>query len=228
MMVGGIYWTVWRDYADPTSVFTAMSMLYLLHDPTHQICRFWSHFAAMLACFDRIQTFLNREERTDPRKIVSANATEKTDTTSDTPAISVDNVSVIGRDGKGTILEKITLCVPRGSLTMIAGPVGSGKTVLLKTLLGETSIASGTISIATDNFAYCDQHPWLPDLPLRDVILEGAEFDKGRYEGTVKACELLHDISQLSKGDRTRVGLNGSSLSGGQKQRLVGVQTRHD
>lgn len=221
MMVGGIYWTVWRDHADPTSVFTAMSMLYLLHDPTQQICRFWSHFAAMLACFDRIQTFLNREERVDHRKLLTASTTEKAEGEAETPALSMDNVSVSGRDGQTSILKNIDLSVPKGSLTMIAGPVGSGKTVLLKTLLGETVIASGTVSIATDNFAYCDQHPWLPDIPLKDVIIEGAEFDKGRYEAAVKACELLHDISQLSKGDQTRVGLNGSNLSGGQKQRLV-------
>ena len=50
------------------------------------------------------------------------------------PTISVRGVTK--RFGSNTVLEDITFDVPKGKITAILGPSGTGKSVLLKNILG--------------------------------------------------------------------------------------------
>jgi ABC-type multidrug transport system fused ATPase/permease subunit len=66
-------------------------------------------------------------------------------------AISVRSLSV--RFGATVALDDVTVSVPRSSLTMIVGPPGAGKTVLMKSLSCELEWGGGTI--------------WIQDVPAR-------------------------------------------------------------
>ena len=57
----------------------------------------------------------------------------------------VNDVSV--RFGNTTVLEHLSLTVERGEILGFVGPSGSGKSVLLRTVLGLTSKAGGSISL---------------------------------------------------------------------------------
>jgi ATP-binding cassette subfamily C (CFTR/MRP) protein 1 len=127
-----------------------------------------------------------------------------------------------GRDAE-PIVRDIDLSLKQSTLTMVIGPIASGKSTLVKALLGEVSILRGSVQLATLDIAYCDQHAWLINASLQRNILGFANFDGPWYRSVTRACALDKDIATLPNGDRTLIGSGGITLSGGQKQRVVRV-----
>lgn len=114
--------------------------------------------------------------------------------------------------------------IPRGMLSMVLGPVGCGKSLLLKALLGELDSFEGMVWInSSAGIAYCDQSPWIPNDTVRNIILGPCDWDEVWYHKVIKACALEHDISTWPEGENTTAGSQGISMSGGQKQRLVRI-----
>ncbi|KAJ3009037.1 hypothetical protein HKX48_008206 [Thoreauomyces humboldtii] len=66
-------------------------------------------------------------------------------------------------------LIDITLSIPKGTLTVILGSVGSGKTQLLAGLAGAIKRTAGT-SRVYGSIAYCEQTPWLISGTIEDNI----------------------------------------------------------
>jgi ATP-binding cassette subfamily C (CFTR/MRP) protein 4 len=118
-----------------------------------------------------------------------------------------------------TTLEDINLKVERGKLYIVIGMVGSGKSSLLSTILGELNLLQGSVRVKGD-ISYASQEAWVFGSSVRQNILFGQEFDRHRYQKVVKVCALLKDFKQFPQGDQTIVGERGSSLSGGQKARI--------
>lgn len=116
-------------------------------------------------------------------------------------------------------LTDINLSVKKGSICAIVGSVGSGKSSLLSTLLGEIPKQSGTVA-AYGRVAYVAQQAWIQNATVRDNILFGKPYDEKKYQNVIKVCELKSDLRQLIDGDRTEIGERGINLSGGQKQRV--------
>ncbi|KAF1998927.1 P-loop containing nucleoside triphosphate hydrolase protein [Amniculicola lignicola CBS 123094] len=121
---------------------------------------------------------------------------------------------------KAPILSNLNFNIKEGSLTMIVGPVSSGKSTLLKAILGETTTCKGLQRSFYTEVAYCSQTAWLVNGTLRDNITHGADFDREWYNTVVQACDLETDIASMALGDETIVGSKGLSLSGGQQQRV--------
>ena len=119
------------------------------------------------------------------------------------------------------VVRDIDLSIKRSTLTMVIGPIASGKSTLVQALLGEVNILQGSIQVATSDIGYCDQHPWLINASLQRNILGFANFDGPWYRSVVRACTLDKDIATLPNGDQTLIGSGGITLSGGQKQRVV-------
>ncbi|KAG6030053.1 hypothetical protein E4U41_000213 [Claviceps citrina] len=139
------------------------------------------------------------------------------------------------------ILNKINLSFPAGELSVISGKTGTGKSLLLNALLGESDLIEGTIFvpktapplerhdgkahagnwILPGAVAYVGQSPWLESASLRDNILFGLPFLQDRYEAVLDVCALKKDLGILADGDKTELGANGINLSGGQKWRLT-------
>jgi ATP-binding cassette, subfamily C (CFTR/MRP), member 1 len=106
-------------------------------------------------------------------------------------------------------------------LTFIVGSISSGKTTLLKGLLGELPTSSGFVYVGSPRTAFVQQNPWIQHKSLRNNILGASVFDKKWYDAVVRACALEGDIAELPQGDLTVVGSAGHSLSGGQRHRLA-------
>lgn len=180
---------------------------------------------SVLACVSRIQNFLTSPEQEDHREILataSGTATlEKEKEPANGPAIVFSGVCIKAKDDEHLVLDGASFEIPTSTLALVVGVVGSGKSVLLKTIMGETHLSGGKIQLATARVAFCDQVPWLPYLSIRDVVVGETPWDEARYKGVIDACALSHDISRFPSGDAIMVGANGSGLSGGQKQRIV-------
>ncbi|PNT76346.1 hypothetical protein BRADI_1g47277v3 [Brachypodium distachyon] len=118
------------------------------------------------------------------------------------------------------ILRNISLELQKGLLIAIIGEVGSGKSSLLNSIIGEMSVISGSVN-SCGSIAYVPQVPWILSGSLRDNILLGKEFDARRYEEVIQACTLDVDISAMVGGDVSHIGEKGLNLSGGQRARLA-------
>ncbi|GFR90705.1 ATP-binding cassette transporter sub-family C member 9 [Elysia marginata] len=118
-------------------------------------------------------------------------------------------------------LRDVTVKIPQGKLTVVVGPVGSGKSSLLSAFLGEMIQVSGNLFKSRNmSMAYVSQRPWLLNASLKENILFGKPYVWRKYKKAISACALQPDIEQLPAGDDTEIGEKGVNLSGGQKQRV--------
>ncbi|KAF9171716.1 hypothetical protein BGX21_006879 [Mortierella sp. AD011] len=123
------------------------------------------------------------------------------------------------RDSMGPVLHNINLSIKRGSLTLVVGRVGEGKSSLVGALLGEMHKYSGTVR-SFGSLAYVSQSAWILNDTVRNNILFGQPYNKERYLDTIRACALVPDFKMLVNSDKTVIGEKGINLSGGQKQRI--------
>ena len=138
----------------------------------------------------------------------------------DGDALSVQDGNFGFDKDKEPLIKDVSMKIPRGKLTIIVGSVGCGKTLLLKSLLGEVPALSGSIRIFAEDVSYCDQAPFLMNGTVRNAIIAFEEFDEKWYNTVVRACALDEDLQQMPLSDHTRIGSKGVALSGGQSQRL--------
>jgi ATP-binding cassette subfamily C (CFTR/MRP) protein 1 len=204
-------------HLDTETAFTTMAILSMVTHPANMVMTIVPRAIGTLAAFDRIQTFLLRPSLHDHR-LVTDDRTKLIETQPD-PAILIQNVTI---STEQPILEDINLGIAPGSFVVISGPVGSGKSSLLRTILGEMTLSQGTIEILSRRIAYCGQRPWLPNGSIREAIQGPTEqVDDKWYQEVVERCCLSHDFNSLPDGDETIIGSRGLNLSGGQRQRVV-------
>ncbi|MEK4118308.1 ABC transporter ATP-binding protein [Paenibacillus sp. FSL W8-0919] len=136
--------------------------------------------------------------------------------------------------GRG--IENVSLNLTRGSFTVVTGMIGSGKTTLVRTLLGLLPAEAGDIrwngeriDNPADFFippqsAYTAQIPRLYSDKLRNNILLGIEEQPGSLDRALHAAVMEEDIKHLQDGLETMVGPRGVKLSGGQAQRTAAAR----
>ncbi|KAG2530824.1 hypothetical protein JM18_001572, partial [Phytophthora kernoviae] len=116
-------------------------------------------------------------------------------------------------------LMSINLALQPGSLTIVVGGVGSGKSSLVNAILGEMQQVRGA-RVVQGGIAYASQQAWIQNQTVRDNILFGEPFDAEYYRSVISACQLMTDFAMLEQGDQTEIGERGINLSGGQRARI--------
>ncbi|TYH70627.1 hypothetical protein ES332_D05G129300v1 [Gossypium tomentosum] len=123
-------------------------------------------------------------------------------------------------EDQNLVLNHVTLSLPKGLLVAVVGEVGSGKSSLLNSILGEMRLVFGSI-YSSGSVAYAPQVPWILSGTIRDNILFGKNLDSQRYADVLEACALDVDISLMAGHDLAYIGEKGTNLSGGQRARLA-------
>ncbi|ETN09437.1 hypothetical protein PPTG_11833 [Phytophthora nicotianae INRA-310] len=121
---------------------------------------------------------------------------------------------------QGFQLRGVNLEIESGSLVMIVGTVGAGKSSLINAILGGMPRTTGVLEIG-GRVAYVSQDTWIRNATLRDNILFEQDYDAERYEQVLDASQLAMDLKALPNGDSTEIGERGINLSGGQKARVA-------
>ncbi|PQE07873.1 ABC transporter protein [Rutstroemia sp. NJR-2017a WRK4] len=171
----------------------------------------------------------------------------QTSSETDTPIISFDRATISwpseekhdASDDEIFALRDLNISFPLNRLSIICGRTGSGKSLLLHSILGEAELLGGSIMVPAapvesyDNYAtkdnwiipnsiaYVSQIPWIENNTVQGNILFGLPMDKERYNNVIEACAMTTDLELLIDGDQTEIGVGGLNLSGGQRWRLT-------
>jgi ATP-binding cassette subfamily B multidrug efflux pump len=148
--------------------------------------------------------------------------------------IRIENLGFTYPGETNTVLANISLAIPRGKTLGIVGPIGSGKSTLIRLLVRLYNPPQGTVFIdGTDvlkiplrvlrhHIGYVFQEPFL----FSDTIENNIAFDvktatREMVEETAQKVQFHEEILAFPKGYDTMLGERGINLSGGQKQRLA-------
>jgi ABC-type multidrug transport system fused ATPase/permease subunit len=225
-----------------SQTFSSLVIITLLTTPAENFLQSLPLIAMSVSCLERIQSFL-LSESCDDQRVISENSSKNIETGTDAEGIELSGLNVRQRAETAILVQnaviRLSLDAPpaiddmsfeakSGSLTMIVGVVGSGKSTFLKALLGELKCDEGCIRTSSKNAAYCSQTPWLPNASVRRIVCGYShenERDQEWYKLVLHACAFEEDILALPDRDETIIGSRGVVLSGGQKQRLVSQTT---
>lgn len=132
-----------------------------------------------------------------------------------------------------TVLDGISMCIPKGASIGICGTSGGGKSTLLKLIPRFYDVDSGSIKIDGINIkelkidslrkymGIVHQSPYIFDGTLRANIVYGRPTaTDAEIIDACKKASIYDFIASLPEGLDTKVGPRGLKLSGGQKQRI--------
>lgn len=204
---------------DTKTAFTTIAILIMVTHPANMVMTIVPRAVASFASFERIQSFLLEPSLRDHR-IEVPSSTAALDSNSSPVAINLAGLSV----GESRLtLDDVNLTVRKGSIVICSGATAAGKTVLIRSVLGEIP-STGTVVVSSKRIGYGSQTTWLPNSSIKHIITSFAKehvtIDSEWYEEVVGACCLTEDIDTLP-GDEYLVGSRGSNLSGGQRQRIA-------
>lgn len=203
VVVLAYYTQVMGKDLDSSKTFVTLTTLLLLQEPLRSIPNLFSSIIQMIVSIKRMQALI------DSPKFQKLEIGSKIELKSCDFSI-----------GDKKILRNISLEIKDHEFIAIIGIVGSGKSSLLLSLMGEIPLVSGKITV-TKSISYAPSlDSWLLNTTLRENILMGKEFREKWYWDVVEACCLLPDIRNLPAKDLTEIGERGINLSGGQKARV--------
>lgn len=150
-----------------------------------------------------------------------------------TGSISFRNVS-FAYDESHTVLDNLTFDIDSGEVVAIVGSSGSGKTTIVKLLLGLYTPDSGSIHIdgidisdvklesLRDKIGIVSQDAFMFNMSVRENIQLGKlNATDEEIIKCAKAAQVDTFIHMLSEGYETVIGERGATISGGQKQRVA-------
>lgn len=135
-------------------------------------------------------------------------------------------------DGR-SVVDHLDLVVGPGQVVAVTGAVGSGKSSLLRALLGlipstgelrwdDEAVTDPSKVLVPPRVAYVPQVPRLFSEPLADAVLAGLPPE--RLAGALHLACLEDDLATMPDGPATLVGSRGVRLSGGQIQRVAAAR----
>lgn len=132
------------------------------------------------------------------------------------------------------VLDEVSLTIPSGKVTAIVGASGSGKTTMLKMMLGFYPPVSGEVLLGNVSLKNYSESRWRARCGT--VMQEGYIFsgtiaaniavseeypDMERVRWAAGVSNIKYWIEGLPLGYGTKIGADGHGLSSGQKQRIL-------
>ena len=149
--------------------------------------------------------------------------------------LDVESITAV-HEWTGRGIVDVSLHVDRGELVVVTGAVGSGKTTLVRAILGLLPIESGTLrwnseavvdpdaTLVPPRVAYAAQVPRLWSASLRENLQLGWPVDDAGLDEALRLARLGEDVAEMTDGLDTLVGPRGVRLSGGQLQRALAAR----
>ncbi|WVQ77878.1 hypothetical protein IAR50_007581 [Cryptococcus sp. DSM 104548] len=236
------YTKVMGNTLNAATAFVALTIFYRVKNGLETFPQILQKILTCTVSLGRLSRFLSQPEIDTNRWENASRRISASDATITWPA--ADGLKV-EHNAKFRLVD-VNLRVPEGKLTVLCGPLGAGKTLLLRAFLGEAQVENGivfaprslpdatpvlseaessAIQWTTDiwlnhSVAYAPQQSFIRHGTIRDNILFGQPMWEERYREAIRQAALTADLELFDDGDLTEVGENGVTLSGGQKARV--------
>jgi ATP-binding cassette subfamily B protein len=148
-------------------------------------------------------------------------------------ALALEGVGFRYGDGSPWVLDDLSLAIRPGEFVAVVGPTGSGKSTLVRLLLGLERPQRGRVLVdgrplerlridrVRRQIGVVPQNPALLAGSLQEVIAGGSEISLEEAWSAAEQAAVADDIRALPMGMHTLLPEGGGSLSGGQRQRLA-------
>ncbi|TXG71729.1 hypothetical protein EZV62_000308 [Acer yangbiense] len=169
---------------DAGTVFTATTIFRILQEPIRNFLQALNSMSQAVISIERLENYMKSGE-------LKEDSVEREEGCSGNIAVEVKDGTFSWEDEGGEeVLKNLNLDIEKGQLAAVVGTVGSGKSSLLASILGEMHKISGKVTVCGTT-AYVAQTSWIQN-----------------------------DLAIMEDEDRTEIGERGINLSGGQKQRI--------
>ena len=132
------------------------------------------------------------------------------------------------------VLDGVSITIPSGKVSAIVGASGSGKTTMLKMMLGFYRPVSGGIYLGKTPLKNYSESCWrrecgsvmqegylFSDSIAGNIAISDEEPDMIRIRNAADIANIAEWIDNLPLGYNTKIGAEGQGLSTGQKQRVL-------
>ena len=212
-----------------------MSISYIigqLSGPIGQVIGFSQSLQDAKISLERLNEINNKED-----EIVTVES--KINTLPEDKTIKLEDVC-FSYDGaeREYILENLNLTIPKNKVTAIVGASGSGKTTIIKLLLGFYEPLKGKIKVGNYSLTDINPHSWrqntgavmqegflFSDTIANNIALSEETVDQKKLLYAVETANIKEFIESLPLKYNSKIGMEGSGVSQGQKQRLLIART---
>ena len=212
-----------------------MSISYIigqLSGPIGQVIGFSQSLQDAKISLERLNEINNKED-----EIVTVES--KINTLPEDKTIKLEDVC-FSYDGaeREYILENLNLSIPQNKVTAIVGASGSGKTTIIKLLLGFYEPLKGKIKVGNYSLTDINPHSWrqntgavmqegflFSDTIANNIALSEETVDQKKLLYAVETANIKEFIESLPLKYNSKIGMEGSGVSQGQKQRLLIART---
>ena len=148
--------------------------------------------------------------------------------------LRMENVTFRYDELGDNVLHDLSLHIPEGKVTAIVGMSGSGKTTMVKLLLGFYPTRKGEIFAGGTNLKNIHPSDWrshcgavmqdgfiFSDTIARNIAVGEEHIDGQRLLNAVRVANIEEMIDNLPLGYNTIIGQEGKGISQGQRQRIL-------
>lgn len=225
-------------YMTPTPITTGtlLALLWIvgvfLTRPFRQLPWFFTFLFDSWTSMKRLEAYFALENRNDQQRSPEFHKLQSL--AGSEIALKIQNLNL--KIGDHHLLKDISFDVRNGEFVTVVGEVGSGKSLLLLSLLGETGASFGKYEIGGNDastlpldqlrqfFTFVPQEGFIMSSTLRENVafdygISSQEFDE-KILGSLSNAQFKLEMERVENGLETEIGERGVNLSGGQKQRV--------
>lgn len=232
-----LIWSLIHYSPHQLSAGTLLAMLWIvaifLTRPFRQLPWFFTFIFDGWTSLKRVAEILSLQNRLQDNS-ADAETAVTTPQPNLTLALDVKNLCLTSLHGS-PLLKNISFNVKQGEFLAIVGEVGSGKSLLLSSLMGQTGATATHYFACGQNvqklsraeqqkfFSFVPQEGFIISATLRENVAFRYETDNSKdaeYLASLKRAEFDLNAERTQSGLETEIGERGVNLSGGQKQRV--------
>ena len=199
-----------------------------LNSPVEQLMSFFYSVQDVRISLERINEIHRMDDENGKQGL-------ETSVTDETKGIDMENINFkYDPHALKTIIDDVSLTIPKGKVTAIVGASGSGKTTLIKLMLGYYPVLGGQINIGGTDVNTLNKKWWrrqcgvvmqdgviFSESIARNIAVDDKEIDKQRLQTAAEIACIHNYVMGLPLKYNTKIGRDGVGLSQGQKQRIL-------